>query len=71
MIAIGERVQFDPMEHITGMGSESIKGNFVTGTIVFVHYAHRWFSVEYDCDGVKQRTSFLFSDVGKSVTICG
>lgn len=68
MITIGERVQFDPMEHITGMGSESIKGNFVTGTIVFVHYAHKWFSVEY---GNNQRTSFLFSDVGKSVTICG
>jgi hypothetical protein len=43
----------------------------VTGTVVMVNYAHKWFSVEYECGGVKQRASFKFCRIGKGVFICG
>ena len=71
MIAYGAKVQFDPFQEITGFASEDNRGKLVTGTIIFVHYLNNWFSVEYECGGVKQRTSFKFSQVGKDVMICG
>lgn len=71
IVAIGQKVQFDPFEEITGFGSDSNRGNYVTGTVVMVNEPHRWFSVEYECGGVKLRTSFLFSQIGEDVTICG
>jgi hypothetical protein len=70
MITIDEKVQFDPFETITGFASEDNKGKLVTGTVVFVHYENKWFSVEYDCGGKKQRISFKFCDIGKTVVIC-
>lgn len=69
MVAVGEKVQFDPFESITGFSSEDCKGNIVTGTIVMVNYAHKWFSVEYG--NPKMRTSFKFCDIGEAVKICG
>lgn len=71
MITIDDKVQFDPFIHITGFASEDNKGNTVTGTVVEINYANKWFSVEYDCGGEKQRTSFKFSQIGKDVLICG
>ena len=71
MIIIGDTVKFDPFEDITGFGSSDNRGNSVTGTVVFVHYENKWFSVEYSCGGEKQRTSFKFSQIGKDVRVCG
>lgn len=71
MITIDDKVQFDPFDAMTGFASEDNKGNLVKGTVVFVNYANKWFSVEYKCGGAKQRTSFKFCDIGKAVTICG
>ena len=71
MITIDDKVQFDPFEAITGFASVDNKGNIVTGTVVYVNYANKWFSVEYECGGEKQRISFKFSQVGKDVLICG
>lgn len=71
MIVSGAKVQFDPFKEITGFASEDNRGKLVTGTIVFVSYMNKWFSVEYKCGGVKRRTSFMFSQVGKDVVICG
>ncbi len=68
MIVVGDTVQFDPFETITGFASEDNKGNLVAGTVVMVNYDHKWFSVEY---GNKQRTSFKFCDIGEAVKICG
>ncbi len=68
MIVVGDTVQFDPFETMTGFASEDNKGNLVVGTIVYVNYEHKWFSVEY---GNKQRTSFKFCDIGEAVKICG
>lgn len=71
MILIDDKVRFDPFNEITGFASEDNRGNMVTGTVVLVNYEHKWFSVEYDCGGVKQRTSFKFCQIGKDVLICG
>lgn len=71
MIVVGDKVQFDPMKEIMGLGVADLRGRNVTGEVVMVNYDHKWFSVEYDCDGVKQRTSFNFFDIGKAVKVCG
>lgn len=71
MILIDDKVQFDPFKEITGFASEDNRGNIVTGTVVMVNYENKWFSVEYDCGGKKQRTSFKFCQIGKDVRICG
>ena len=71
MITVDDKVQFDPFEVITGFASDLNRGNIVTGTVVMVNYANKWFSVEYECGGGKQRTSFKFCDIGKAVKICG
>ena len=71
MIVHGAKVQFDPFIEITGFASEDNRGNPVIGTIIFVHYLNKWFSVEYECGGVKQRASFKFGQVGKDVIVCG
>lgn len=69
MVIIGDTVQFDPFYSITGFASEDNKGNLITGTVVFINYANKWFSVEYG--DPKMRTSFKFCDIGTAVKICG
>jgi hypothetical protein len=71
MITVDEKVQFDPFKEITGFASEDNKGKLVTGTVVLVNYENKWFSVEYECGGEKQRASFKFCQIGKDVLICG
>lgn len=69
MIIVGDTVQFDPFEHLMGFGASDSRGNYVTGTVVEVHYEHKWFLVEYG--DPKLRTSFKFCDIGKAVKVCG
>ena len=64
----GVKVRFDPFDYIQSFGSSDVRGREVTGTVVYVNKAHKWFSVEYG-DGL--RTSFKFTEVGQVVTICG
>ena len=71
MITIGDKVQFDPFKAFTGFASEDNRGRIATGTVVGVYEQNQWFSVEYDCGGVKQRASFKFWQIGKDVLICG
>lgn len=68
MIQIGQKVRFDPFETAVGYGVEAVRG-VVTGTVAEVYPRHKWFSVEYG--NPKQRISFKFCDVGKSVTVIG
>lgn len=70
MVIVGDTVIFDPFEAVTGFASEDNKGKLVTGTVVIVNYTNKWFSVEYECGGTKQRISFKFCDIGKAVTVC-
>lgn len=69
MILVGDTVLFDPFDEITGFASEDNRGNHVMGTVVMVNHENKWFSVEYSINGVKQRTSFKFSQLGKDVHI--
>lgn len=67
MIHVGDTVLFDPFAEITGFASEDHKGGLFAGTVVMVNHEHKWFSVEYPINGVNQRTSFKFSQIGKNV----
>lgn len=69
MVKVGQKVRFDPYGYVEGFGSLDIRGNEVVGIVVLVNHKHRWFSVVYG--EPQQRTSFLFSDIGEAVTICG
>jgi hypothetical protein len=67
-IAAGRMVEFDPFETAFGYGIADCRG-IVTGTIVEVYKEHKWFSVVYG--EPKQRISFKFCDIGKSVKFVG
>lgn len=69
-VDVGQKVRFDPFMYGQGALADLVLGNRTTGTIVYVNELHRWFSVEYGKDGNKQRTSFNFADIGKTVKIC-
>lgn len=71
IINVGQKVRFDPFKEITGFASEDSRGKTVKGTVVMVNEPHQWFSVECDCGGLKQRTSFKFYQIGRDVLICG
>ena len=68
MIAVGDKVRFDPFRHdrVTDIGC--LRKN-VIGEVVEVNYAHKWFSVEYGCPAM--RTSFNFCDIGNEVNTVG
>ena len=69
MVKVGQKVRFDPLHYVVGYGAEVIRGHLVTGTVVMVNEAHRWFSVEYG--NPKQRMSFKFADIGQVVKVIG
>ena len=71
MIAVGQKVRFDPFSSATGIGAETVKGSNVVGTVVFVNDKHKWFLVDYQNGNEKLKTSFKFSEIGKLVKICG
>ena len=68
-VNIGDKVRFNPFKgvHISGFCMD--EKCVVTGTVIEIHNEHRWFEVEYELGGVKQRTSFNFADVGETVSI--
>ena len=66
MIKVGQKVRFDPSRFWIGYAVEDCRGD-VTGTVVMVNHKHGWFSVKYG----DLRTSFMFSQIGKDVKICG
>ena len=67
-IEAGQKVRFDPFLDIKGFASELNRGKKVTGTVVYVNHPHNWFSVEFGEH--KQRISFNYSDIGKTVRLC-
>lgn len=69
MVKVGQKVRFDPLCCVTGFSAEAVRGNLVTGTVVYVNELHNWFSVEYG--NPKQRASFKFCDIGQGVKIYG
>lgn len=59
---------FTPCANFT---PEEKKAASVRGTIVYVNYAHKYFTVEWEQDGVKYLESFNFVDCGKKVHVRG
>ena len=68
-VKIGTKVRFNPFKGINTTGFRSGKNVSVIGTVIEVYPEHRWFAVRYKIGGVKQRTSFNFSDIGVNVSI--
>ena len=68
MITVGDKVRFDPFQHIAGQDINCLRGD-VCGEVVEVNYKHKWFSVEYGYP--KLRTSFKFTDIGQDVKVVG
>lgn len=67
MVVVDQKVRFNAFEFVrSDMDTQSI---IVTGTVYSVNYAHRVFHVVYYIDGIAQRTSFNFCDIGKSVRV--
>ena len=68
MIVVGDKVRFDPFQHMRGQDIGFYRGT-VLGEVVEVNYQHKWFSVEYGCPAL--RTNFSFFDIGKDVKVIG
>ncbi len=67
MVKVGQKVQFDPFSYSIGYGSDGCRGKKVIGKVVYVNYAHGWFSVDYE----GQRFSFKFCELGDTVKVVG
>lgn len=67
-VAVGQKAQFDPFNGIRGPASSEVR-KIVTGAVIAVYPAHKWFSAVYGVH--KQRTSFKFCDIGDGVNILG
>ena len=64
---LGQKVRFELFHDDRCPDVQAIRCD-TTGTIVAIYYNHGWFSVEY---GNKQRTSFKFSDIDRTVKLIG
>lgn len=69
LVSVGQKVQFDPFNGIRGPASSEVR-KIVTGTVIAVYPAHKWFSVMYGRK-YKVRTSFKFCDIGDGVNVLG
>ncbi len=80
MIAIGERVTVRPITFspvssylltATQRQEREVQGDcdhlFMSGTVVYVHPKHHWYTVEFDTFGGKIRESFHFMDTKERV----
>ena len=66
MITVDQQVRFDALQDIKGVDKQTL---MVTGTVYGVNYAHKVFHVVYIIDGIEQRTSFKFCDIGTKVRV--
>lgn len=72
MIGEGMKVRFVPYYAYSQIAStEENWRNAVTGTICYINWEHKYFTVEYDCGGTIQKESFKFWEIGKAVKLCG
>ena len=72
MIGIGMKVSFVPA-FVPGALylSKPDPAEIVTGTIVYIHWEHKYFTVEFKCGDTMQRESFKFFHIGQAVKIRG
>ena len=61
-VKVGMNVSYDPYAEMTGsLGQRDLRGEMVTGTVVYVNEEHHWFTAAQE-NGVK--TSFFFCEIG-------
>ncbi len=72
MITVDMKAWFVPacLGSVT-MTPEEKRESTVMGSVVYVNYAHKYFTVEYERKGITFKESFKFVDCGKSVTVRG
>lgn len=71
MIKLGTKVTFDPFNGVNISGFSKIVHRNVIGKVIDIYEDHKWFGVEYKLGDTIQRASFKFTDIGKSVKLCG
>lgn len=72
MIAIDMMARFVPsFVDSSKLTPEERRVATVRGNIIYVNYAHKYFTVEYESKGVTYKESFNFSDCGKTVHVRG
>lgn len=72
MIAVDMMARFIPA-HLNrpAMTMEERIEATVRGHIVYVNYGHKYFTVEYELNGITYKESFNFVDCGKTVHVRG
>ena len=72
MIAVDMQARFVPahLESVT-LTPEERRAATVRGHIVYVNYGHKYFTVEYERNGITYKESFNFVDCGKTVHVRG
>ena len=72
MIGEGMKVRFVPMFNRGALDSEEeIRSKSITGTIVYISWEHKYFTVEFKCGDSIQRESFKFFEIGERVSVIG
>ena len=66
----GMKARFEPTAFSFGSGSHTDQIT-VVGTVKYVNWDHRVFTVEYEAGGTIQTEAFHFFDIGKTVTLYG
>jgi hypothetical protein len=72
MIGIDMKAWFVPsFKDSDKLTKEERRAATVMGDIVYVNYAHKYFTAEFEDRGAKFKESFNFSDCGKTVRVRG
>ena len=72
MIAIDMMARFVPSFVDSGkLTPEERRAATVRGRVVYVNYANKYFTAEYEKDGITYKESFRFVDCGKTVHVRG
>ena len=72
MIAVDMMARFIP-DYLRrpAMTTEERVEATVRGNVIYVNYAHKYFTVEYERNGITYKESFNFVDCGKTVHVRG
>ena len=72
MIGIGMKVSFMPAFVPGALWNKTLDpSETVTGSIVYINWEHKYFTVEYKCGDSMQRESFKFFQIGTAVKVRG
>lgn len=71
MIGVGMKATFIPAFEPKVDWALTRSTDEVTGTITYINWENKFFMVEFDCGGTKQRESFKFIQIGKDVRVHG